>query len=528
MTGIQKLVLIPIVRDTVDDTNSTIVDSTEPSEIIRRINPNTSNLSNDIRLPLLSTALHHLSENPSNPYTVHYGQDVDLNQMKSEKMSQARSLADHDVVQVRPWTHQSVSDSEGSPVDDFRNDPVEGNRTSLSYVSSVFMPDGLSPPRSIGFPVNFLLMKNPYVTSLPMFFPNGKGGLHDEDRVNHPTENELVLHYLRNVKKELQEDYLFTSLAALRLETNKLYSCHNALRGFNVNRENEAVLNENQKLRFMHHAGSIDYYIKQNLDMQAKSDVFGFPQIFYTFTCSNHWEVTLASVLMQEGYKIAHVDDEPDSEYLVDTDPEKEYTIHLHSSENANCPSHRNCERAFASDFLDRNIQIKKNLLDKNLYTINRIFQQRSRSLIENVLKSTLSVKAYHDVKEFANGFPHIHGVAWRQLDGTEAIFKKIHEGEMILEAEYLELVTLADSLLCVSTNSIDIERVFPSLTSYSAELIARLAAKHQRHTCSDKCERETKAFCWYNYPQEPSATTLVSFPPTYLDQNVAKNLVFQ
>ena len=532
-TGVKKFVSIPIVADREDDIYNTLFSSSGSSEnVIKRLNLNSPDIGADIRMSIVKSAQYQLSGNPENPYTVFSGNDV--KKIQSDKMSCVETLVCRDDGTARAVPHQSDEtssldvgtvrtvphQSENVPVinEDIRSDPVERNRTSLSQVSSVFLPDGKSIPNSCGFPVNFLKMRHPYVTSMPMFFPCGKGGLHDPDRAKAPTELEFVLHYLRNVRKELQEDPIFSSLATFRLETAKLYACFNALRGFTVNDENRAEVDENYRLRFMHHTGSRDYYIKQNLDLQARSSVIGFPQILYTFSCSNHWEITLASALMQEGYEVGHVENEPDSEYLADSDPGKEYTVHSPSVDNHNCPAHMNCERSFISEFLDRDPRMKEDLLKRNLYTVNRIFQQRSRALVEYVMKSPtsgLNVKAFHDIKEFANGFPHIHGVAWRQLDGvSEEIFKKVHEGKTMTEAETQVISDLADSILCVSTNPAHIARVFPNLSENGAEMIAVLASQHQRHTCTSKCERESKVNCWYNYPQEPSATTIVAFPP--------------
>jgi hypothetical protein len=60
----------------------------------------------------------------------------------------------------------------------------------------------------------------------------------------------------------------------------------------------------------MHLTGSDDYYTKQRLDLRAKSDVFGFPQLFHTFTNTDKWQVTLASCLMQDGHDVWHIADE--------------------------------------------------------------------------------------------------------------------------------------------------------------------------------------------------------------------------
>ena len=102
-----------------------------------------------------------------------------------------------------------------------------------------------------------------------------------------------------------------------------------------------------------------------------------------------------------------------------------------------------------------------------------------------------MQVKSFHDVKEFGDvkGWAHVHGVAWRKPDSTEAIFRKLHSGEQVSEGEKQELAKLAETIVCVRLRPDRIAFTFPDLTEERAGMISGLAAKHQCHGCTEKCE---------------------------------------
>ena len=158
-------------------------------------------------------------------------------------------------------------------------------------------------------------------------------------------------------------------------------------------------------------------------------------------------------------------------------------------------------------------------LLNRNIYTVNRVFDQRARYLVKQVLSSSVNpmqVKAYHDVKEFGDvrGWAHLHGVAWRKPDTTEAIFRKLHSGEQVSEKEKQDLAALAETIVCVRLLPDRISSKFPDLAGERASTIAGLAAKYQCHGCTEKCERPQIVGCWYRFPREPSGLTLIAAPP--------------
>ena len=528
--GTKKTVFVPIMFDHTRDLPLAMIRAFASSEndSIKRSNFNLKHYSDVLHMPLLESVHDKYMSNPS-PYNIAPDDENEVRNNQNDKMLRAQALVNYD-------GHGHVHlDNSGTFEVDLSRDPVEGNRSTFSHVTSAFFPDGKSLPRTLGCPVNFLQVTHPYIVSLAIFFPDGKKGLNDPDRVVKVTEAEFVKYHLRNVKKDLLEFPLFTFLAALRLETSRFLSSYQALRGYSVNEQGVVEVGETP-LNFMHHTGSKDYYQKQRHDLTSKCRTFGYPSIFYTFSCSNCWEVVLASCLLQEGYDVTHVEEEPDAEELSSTDSSREYMVHVRSSCVFNCPSHTNCMRVNVNDFFGSDTTRKDELLNRNLYTTVRIFQQKSRAVVENTMTapdSGLKVKAFHDLKEFGNvsGRVHLHGVAWRKMDDeTDEIFDKLHKNQAITHREKMHVSELADTLISVSTDSSYIKRTFPNLSEEKAESIARLAVKYQEHTCTSKCESDVKLDCWYNYPQEPSAVTLVSSPPDkiLLGKEVFENLVAQ
>ena len=367
-----------------------------------------------------------------------------------------------------------------------------------------------------------------------MFFPEGCNGLHDSNRVLPISESDFVMHYMRNVRKELLYSPYFISTAVYRLETNRLVSAFYALRGYITSDSDDVERLPDDRLRFMKLVGSADYYEKQYLEIKAKSVSLGYPEIFYTFTNTDRWETTLASCLLQEGYNVWHVQDEqeeltllPDKKCL-DQHLNEEYVVHTPEAGSSTCPFHVDCQRVYVSAFLDPVEQTR--ILTRNLYTVNRVFDQRVRSLVRQVLSSPVNpmqVKAFHDVKEFGDvsGWAHLHGVAWRKNNITKRIFQKLHAGEAVSEAEKKELAVVAESVVCVRLDPTRIAQAFPDLDGERSRTIAKLATKYQCHGCTEKCLREEKAGCWYGFPREPCGLTLIAAPPP---QTMAKDVKSQ
>ena len=135
-------------------------------------------------------------------------------------------------------------------------------------------------------------------------------------------------------------------------------------------------------------------------------------------------------------------------------------------------------------------------------------------------------------MKEFedVSGWAHLHGVAWRKTDETEAIFAKLHDtkGE-VSEEEKSMIAMLAEEVVCTSLSADRIADRFPDMMGTRAETVAKLVRVHQIHRCTLKCHKSEVVGCWYYFPRLPSGLTLVASPPlSSMDDNVSKYLVSQ
>ena len=527
-TGVSKVVLVPVVSDQASGTSGIITKWKGPLETVVKENIlNFPEFSSSIpKQEVMSTFLHVIRERV-NPFTV--ANDEASMRERRERLKLYLS-------KLKPIGGLE-NNLQPSNVTANLEDPVEQQRNKLPCVGSVFLPDSKMIAQGSGFPKNFLKDKHPYVMNFPAFFPSGLGGLHDPNRVIPPSELEFVLQKLRNVNKKLPENFKFVALAAFRLETHKVEACTNAFRGYNVGDSDEVEVARDFKLRYMHLPGSDDYLSKQKSDITAKSETFGFPQVFYTFTCTDRWEVTLACCLSQEGMDVWHTDDEeerltplPGREYP--TSDGREYAVHERSLKGTACPYHENCNRVMVSDYFLGDEEKERSLLNRNVYSVNRIFDQKVKRLTNNILSPKVKLKAFHDIKEFGDvsGWAHVHGVGWREIDGTEMIFDKMHKGMVLDELEKEQIIDLAKTVSSVSLSAERIASLFPDLTGPRSEQIVSLASRLQHHNCTSKCESKNKPDCWQNFPHEPSSETLLASPPVVnvVGEDVKKQLVSQ
>ena len=521
-SGIPKTVAVPIVVDSANDPSKTMTTtSTSLENSLRRSNFNIGDgdLGGAVNREKTRAAMKVLESNQKHPWIVKSKTGI------RQKLKEMESF-------VKKTKQQPLR--QGQPLPDLSQDPVERHRSTLPSGYSVFVPSGKSMPKSFSCPINFLETDDPYVTSLPIFFPQGEGGLHDPGRAFKVSETELVTQYLQNARQDLSRDTSFVSLAALRLETRRVNSCHNALRGFKAGDHDEEDIIHDKKMPCIQVPGSADYYAKQLSDLRAKSEALSHPQLFYTLTSTDRWEVILASCMMQDGYTVSHVDEENDREEIKSSSTDKEYFVHDNTAAaDWNCPTHRNCQRQSVKEMLDRfPNEMRDGYLSRNPYTVVRAFQQRTQSLVRNVMQSApLEIKAFHGIKEFADGsgWAHLHGVGWRKSNElVDPIFEKLHKNEAISPDENQIFSDFADSLVCASTSASDISSHFSDLTDSQCIDIATLASTLQNHGCTDKCTTEARPECSYNFPRGPSATTLLATPLRNLDKEAKEHLELQ
>ena len=223
-------------------------------------------------------------------------------------------------------------------IDPYARDAVERNRTKLTEVRSVFLPDH---GERIENPTNFLKIVYPYAESAPIFFPYGLGDFDTASRVVPVSESEFVVHYLRYARKELAEFTPFVFHSLYRIETSRATASVHAHHGYSgqVGPAGLIVANPGSKFRLSKLTGSSSYYDKIHKDLQAQCDALGNPDFFYSFTNSNQWDVLIASALSQDGYDVYHKDDEPPCTEEQDTG--SPYFAHLPCSSNVeNCHFH--------------------------------------------------------------------------------------------------------------------------------------------------------------------------------------------
>ena len=247
---------------------------------------------------------------------------------------------------------------------------------SSNCSETVLLPEGTFAPGSSYKPVKFLRTKKPYSKILPTFFPleqDDLTGLLENQQV---TESQYVHHMLRNVKKTLSENSLFVFSAAYRLDMIKLINVSNypiVSQGLGETDDEAYKI----KMGLSSLRGSRQYYQKQLYDINSKSRILGFPDVFYTFTCNEQWDIILATALSQEGYNIWHSRDEARCLALknpsLKPQANDKYLVHIAKedfiiNDAYECPYHTECRRVPTESFLKS--KEKSVLVKRNLYNI--------------------------------------------------------------------------------------------------------------------------------------------------------------
>ena len=425
-----------------------------------------------------------------------------------------------------------------------RSNPYfEQNEQEVGLINDV---DGLASgnfaPGAAGLPTKLLELKHPYSQMMPIFFPNCTADVDDPERNPKVSESEWLIHMLRSVRKNLAEVPLFVFSGAYRLDAQRLIAACNAPIGFKRYGDGQIKKSVSAVDRFLGQTlrGSGDYYARLKMELLAKSHALGFPQLFFTFSSTDFWDVTLSTALSQDGHNVWHKNDETKRLTLIDKaiEPEENpdvYFVHVPEDTtilmNWSCPFHDDCQRVPMSKLLS--LSKCKELLTRNIYNMQRIFDQRSRSLTNNILMSennALGVKIYHNIKEFTDvgGKVHVHGVGWKKQCPTTSVFNKLHKGLAISGTEKDLLISLAESILTASLSSQLLSTSFPELSEPRAEVIVNLAAKHQIHHCnlnSGKCVMTNDSDgCKYHFPRPPSDYTIIACPlPSDMDYEERK-----
>ena len=156
-------------------------------------------------------------------------------------------------------------------------------------------------------------------------------------------------------------------------------------------------------------------------------------------------------------------------------------------------------------------------MMERNIYTSDRIFNARVGHLVDKIMMSRSSgmgVRVHHTIKEFGDvsGWPHCHGVAWRREGNAKKSFEKAQNGEDLTKEEEKHICNLASSTLSVRLSGTKLSSRFTDLDDHRAIDVVALAEQHQIHECTTKCSWDDgKEECCYFFPRLPSEFIIVT-----------------
>ena len=506
-----KIVSVPVPVDSKELFSKTLMDLPKNSSlatVIRGNNFNKPIYKGEIRADVVCNALNFLK--------------IRNNKVKRKLQENPQIMNTSDIEEGVPCNTSSDYETE--------NDQI------------VLLPDGITfAPGAKSQPKNFMMLETPYSNVLPTFFSNCQDKLLLKNKF---TEGEWVKHMLSNVKKRLSEVPLFAFAASYRLDMKRLFSSyHNSPVGiydrcsgkFQDEKEYERI-----QTQLFNLTGSTDYYKKQFFDLVSKSDLLQYPEVFYTFSCSNQWDIILATILSQIGFNIWHSTDERQKLIPIvedfDNCEHDQYYAHIKHTDTGSyqdlpCPYHPYCWRVPVGLVLSE--EEKKNILEKNVYNIQRIFEQRTRSLINNLFQSKSclpKLSVVHSIKEFGliGGHTHVHGVGWLESKELKQIFIKLHDNEFIVHSEKYKLIEFVNSILTAELSPNLLAVAFKDLEGDRAENITNLAKSVQVHKCDNNCLMMNDSDgCRYHFPRLPSfQTILCSHLDPGIDEEEAKLII--
>ena len=251
-------------------------------------------------------------------------------------------------------------------------------------------------------------------------------------------------------------------------------------------------------------------------------------QVFYTMSCPNkRWPAILASILQrktpelmvldpieemraQEAFenktkakeKMERYQDEDEIE-----DDEDEVVLGVHSQfgkgkhfvhetvssaeledvgDDRRCHLHQNCRRTRVEEYLDKTAANK--LLEQNVLDTTRIFDSNMKSFRKNILtckNGPMKVRYYQDRTEFqARGHPHVHGMAWSDMDqlerdykGLKVTFQKLKEREKLTAEDIRPLRQFIDASATCTTDTKEIKQMLQK-------------TDRKKHQCGQNCNR--------------------------------------
>ena len=399
------------------------------------------------------------------------------------------------------------------------------------------IPENVFSPGQGNVPLWFFNLTSPYSKTMPIFFPRKTGDWDDprRDPTRPISEGDWVRHILRSVHKQLTEFPLFPFTAAYRMDMKAIQSAFNSCTGYRQLADGTFERCEPDGQRLVGTVvGSSEWYAKQKCDIYAKCTDMYNPSLFVTLTNTDNWDVNLSTALSQDGWDIWHKNDEQRLLFPLEglthpVEDEGDYFAHVKTVRlvEDDCPYHEDCKRSPIQALLDDDT--KKKLLSRNIYSNQRIFCQRTGSLLRHLIMSTsnrIEAISFHFLKEFGyeGGLAHSHGLVWQNASRGQHALLKMQNGMPLSESEMSDVCQMADSTVTASIDAANLTLDFPDLNGERIDAIVDLAKQVQMHICNRKCEmlNDTDG-CLYHFPRLPSEFSLIcSLVDSNMDENAA------
>ena len=442
----------------------------------------------------------------------------------------------------------------------------------ISYKSKVNKSHSMVfAPGEGQIPANILREKHPFVLHFPILFPNGKWGLHDEERGIKITPQQFILQRILNLNPVFAQNKPFIFSAVYYIERYQLESKVNIsyMRGKmkSDGKGKEFLQMDDGFSVFDNIRGSPRYWQKLRFDMIAKLEQLGPFQFFYTLSCADkRWDENIATLILKycPDMKVLHyleelgedeqlldtaqVDDgyNSDEEAIVDneenvelvnedrqreeTNTQSDYWVHQKTNNTdvdlgLICLMHHYddgfiCKRYNLKDFDESK---RKKLLSENVLDITRNFDHRVKCFRKNIMyapQSKLKLTDHQDRTEFqARGNAHIHGAAWSNFKdleylypGLKMTFLKLKERKQLSCKDVKSLISfLQETITC----TLSVERLMKfGLSKKRAEFICKVVQEVNLHHHTKTC-RKFNTICRFKYPRYPSNFHIIAQEPS-------------
>ena len=280
------------------------------------------------------------------------------------------------------------------------------HKVTVNYKSKSERKNGVTiAPGEGKVATTFLRDKCFDVKSFPKHHPSGKFGI-DHTRKYKLSPIWYFNQRLLNADERFQKDPCYVFMASQYVERHKIEQqiSLSGVKGPTITTETgeKKVQLSDPFSVFTDIKGTPKYWQKAKNELSAKIAQLGSFHIFYTFSCAEmRWTEVFLTILRKKGYKIEHPDmnkwDGNDAEILVEGTPLWTYVNKIMGEK-------------------------QHSLFNEYTFIITKMFNERVKSFFKQIMmargKDKIPLTYYSYRVEFqARGFPHIHGVAWIDLE---------------------------------------------------------------------------------------------------------------